>query len=327
MVARPSQQPGAEVTAFMPARDEAGVIEASVRSVLGQPEVARLVVVDDRSTDGTSERLALLAREEPRLEVLEGRGPGEGECGKPAALAAAYRQASPSSEWLLFVDADVELSEGALGGLLPLAADRDLVSAIPQVELRTLVEQAVMPSVGALVLAARGPAFANGQLILIRRSTYDAVGGHQAVIREVLEDVRLAQRVHEANGRLLLVDGRKIARTRMYETWAELAEGWIKNLYPLLGDRRIAVARWVALTMVLGWIGPAVAIWAGWPYGVAAYGLIFLMQATLRSMGGARWIGAILAPAGALGASYLALASMARHRSGAGVEWKGRRYR
>jgi glycosyltransferase involved in cell wall biosynthesis len=307
----------------MPARNEANVIEASVKSVLAQPEVKRLVVIDDGSTDGTGDVLRAIS--DPRLEAMEGQGPGEGECGKPAALAAAYERARPESEWLLFVDADVVLANGAAGALLDLSEGHDLVSVIPEVSLGSFAEHAVMPSVGSVVLARnRGRPFANGQVILIRRSAYEQAGGHRSVVREVLEDVRLAERVHAAGGRLLLADGRRIARTRMYESWRELQEGWTKNLFLLLGASRRETAKWIAVTLLLGWIGPVCAIWAGWPYGLAAYLGIFVMQAVLRSAGGAPWIGAVLAPLGALGASVLMLASMRRFRTGAGVEWKGR---
>jgi hypothetical protein len=144
-------------------------------------------------------------------------------------------------------------------------------------------------------------------------------------VGEVLEDVRLAKRIKERGGRILVVDGRLLAETRMYASWSELREGWTKNLYLLLGGSRIATIRWVALAMVLGWIGPAAAAAAGWPYGVAAYGAILLMQVVLRLVGGAPPQWAILAPIGATVASFLAIDSMRRHARGR-ITWKGRTY-
>src|SRR5438045_2047957 len=82
-------------------------------------------------------------------------------------------------------------------------ADRekaDLVSIVPRLEMKSALEHLVMPAVGALVLAQYPPesvasasspvAFANGQLILVRRKRYEAAGGHRAVVAEILEDVR-----------------------------------------------------------------------------------------------------------------------------------------
>src|SRR5579872_3742926 len=49
------------------------------------------------------------------------------------------------------------------------------------------------------------PRSANGQYILIRRSTYESIGGHEAVRNEVLEDVELARRVKSMGGKILFL--------------------------------------------------------------------------------------------------------------------------
>ena len=99
-------------------------------------------------------------------------------------------------------------------------------------------------------------AFANGQLLLVRRSLYEKIGGHQSVISEILEDVRLAERAKAAGGRLAVVDGKNIARTRMYSNAEELIEGWSKNLYLLMGGRLSAAIGWAVLSLWLGLSGP-----------------------------------------------------------------------
>jgi len=337
-VLAPAPDVEGEVTAYVPARDEVEVIERAVQGALSQAQVARLVVIDDRSSDGTGEALARLAEGEARLVVLSGRGPGEGECGKPAALVQAYEAAPPQTEWLLFLDADVVLGEGAIGALLSHAgrSGADLVTVIPTVTLGTFMERLVMPAIGALVLAHHPPArvadpddpkaFANGQVILLRRARYERLGGHRRVLSDVLEDVALARHVKAAGGRLSVVDGRRIARTRMYASWSELSEGWIKNLF-LLMDAKVSVALGWALASVifgsLGWV--VIAVERGW-VGLVCGAAIITMQGTLRKLGGASPGYALLAPVGALVASGLLLVSAARHRSGRGVAWKGRRY-
>lgn len=337
-VLRPAPAVSGRVFAYLPARDEREIIEASVRALLAEEAVARLVAVDDRSTDGTGEVLARLAAEDPRLLVLRPPEPASGRCGKPSGLAYAYAHAPPEGEWLLFVDADVVLSRGAVGALLAEAerSGADLVTVVPTVTMGSLLERVVMPAVGALVLAHLPPArvndpdddkaFANGQVILLRRAVYEDVGGHEAVASEVLEDVELARRVKAAQGRLRVVDGRHLAQTRMYASWAELWEGWTKNLY-LLMDSRLPVALGWAIASVLlgslGWI--ALAVERG-PAGLVALSAIVSMQAVLRWRGGASPWYAPLAPVGALIAAAMLLSSAARHRSGAGVRWKGRTY-
>lgn len=314
-----------DVTIIVPARDEAEVIERSLVSMLEEP-VASVLCVDDRSTDGTSEKLQALAS--PRLRVIAGVGPQPGECGKPAALVHALSIAQPRTEWLLFLDADVVLERGAAASLLAAAADTntDLVSVIPRVEMGSIIERMVMPSVGALVLAANdGKPFANGQVILIRRAIYESFGGHRAVIGEILEDVRLASRAADAGAKLLLADGRKLASTHMYNGWRDLVEGWSKNLYLLTGGTKTSAYRWILFTTAMTWLGPLAAILEG-RAGLAAWAAIAVMQGILRALGGAPALYAPLAPISALLVDHLLLRSMRLHEQRQPIAWKGRSY-
>ncbi len=328
-----------EVCAYMPARDEAGIIQASVQAMLSNPQVTSLVVVDDRSTDGTAERLAELRHSQPKLQTLMGVEPAQGLCGKPAALSRAYELRKPTTSWLLFVDADVVLEPGAVGALLREAEDHraDLVTLIPQVTLGTTLERIVMPSVGALILAHHPPvkvndpdnskAFANGQVILIRKETYEMIGGHGAVIKDVLEDVALARKAKAAGARLRMVDGRFLASTRMYESVSELAEGWIKNLFLLMDARWSTALVWAGISLVFGSMAWLCLLVDHGRVGVLGWSAIVVMQGTLRFEGGADPRYAIAAPLGALGASGLLLTSAFKHTWGGGVRWKGRSYR
>ena len=73
-------------------------------------------------------------------------------------------------------------------------------------------------------------AAANGQYILISREAYDAVGGHAAVSGSLLEDVALARAVKASGRRIFFRYGGDAVRTRMYRSFAQLREGWTKNL-------------------------------------------------------------------------------------------------
>jgi cellulose synthase/poly-beta-1,6-N-acetylglucosamine synthase-like glycosyltransferase len=322
------------VTAFMPARNEGEVIAQAADGVLVQDGLTKLVAIDDGSTDDTRARLD--ERASDRLVVLTGVGPGEGECGKPAALAFAYGEIAPDSPWLLFVDADVILAPGALAGMLAYARESgaDLVTLLPRLTMATPIEKIVMPSIGAAIVAVHPPAkvmdpssnkaFANGQVILIRRELYEKVDGHRAVIRDILEDVRLAELAKAAGGRLAVCDGRTVARTRMYDGWRELREGWTKNLFLLMGQsvgRTLALAIFGVVAGLLGWVGLAV---GGVPYGVLVLAYVTGVQMLLRYLGSASVGWALLAPVGALVTAFLMLESMWRHRWGRALAWKGR---
>lgn len=336
--------PGArDVTVLVPARNEEEVIGRSARALLTPADrgrIASVVVVDDGSTDRTGAILEAVAREPggERLRILLGRGPGPGQCGKPAALAFAIEEVRPETEWLLFVDADVVFVPGAIDALLARAEDArvDLVSVIPRIEMERPIEKLVMPSVGALVLSQFPPrriadpadptAFANGQVILIRRTVYERAGGHAAVSSEILEDVRLAERVKRVGGRLLLADGRYVASTRMYAGWRELEEGWSKNLFLIFGSRAPRAIGWAVFSVALAWSGVLLLLAYGWPVGLGAYAAVLAFQAALRSLGGASPAWAVLAPVSALLTAWLLLRSTYVFLARAPVAWKGRAY-
>src|SRR5205814_8856497 len=88
------------------AKDEAARVEGAARSLLAQdyPGLS-LVIVDDRSMDGTGAILDRLAREDPRLRVVHIDSLPYGWVGKCHALARGAE--ATDSEWILFVDADV----------------------------------------------------------------------------------------------------------------------------------------------------------------------------------------------------------------------------
>jgi hypothetical protein len=324
------------VTVYVPARDEAEIIEACVRALLAEP-VSSVVVVDDASTDETPELLAALARTEPRLTVLQGQGPRPGECGKPAALAFAVAQRPPLTPWLLFVDADVVLARGAVAGLLEAAeaTGAALVTVIPELELVTPLEKLAMPPIGALILARHPPArvadpgdplaFANGQVLLVERDRYLREGGHGAVVSEVLEDVRLAERLKRGGARLLVADGQAAARTRMYARWSELVEGWTKNLHLLMGGRQLRSLSVACGVLALGLAPWLVLALSPDALGVWGYLAILAMQMLLRRSGKASPLWAVLAPLGGALTAWILLRSARRHRRGS-VVWKGRRY-
>lgn len=334
-VVRPGEGEVRGVAALMPARNEAEVIRQAVDGVRAQAGLQPIVVVDDVSTDGTRE---VLDRDPAGLTIVAGTGPGEGECGKPAALVRGYASIPDSSEWLLFVDADVILAPGAVAGLVAHAeaVKADAVTVLPRLTLSTAIEKIVMPSIGALIVSqyppaavadpSRSDAFLNGQVILVRRALYDRIGGHRAVISEVLEDVALGRLVKRAGGRISVVDGREIARTRMYDGWRELREGWTKNLFLLMGSSASRTIAWAIVSVVLGASGWLAFALAGWPFGVAALVWAVLVQIVLRSTGSVSPLWAVFAPVGAVVTAYLLLESLWRHRGGPGVAWKGRRY-
>ena len=74
---------------------------------------------------------------------------------------------------------------------------------------------------------------ANGQHLLFRRDAYEAIGGHAAVRDHLVEDVALGRLVaaRTDEGMVLInCDGSQLLGCRMYTCFAEVWEGFTKNL-------------------------------------------------------------------------------------------------
>ena len=93
------------VSVIVPAKDEEANIGAALETILAQdyPNI-EIIVVDDRSTDGTAEAVRRVAARDGRVRLVQVKELAAGWFGKPHAMHTGAREAR--GEWLLFVDAD-----------------------------------------------------------------------------------------------------------------------------------------------------------------------------------------------------------------------------
>jgi chlorobactene glucosyltransferase len=273
---------GQFVSIIVPARNEEHNIRSCVTSLLEQDyENFEVIVVDDGSTDGTLTILDDITYKHPRADrlwVLRLRDLPAGWAGKPHALHAGAQEAR--ADWLLFTDADTWHAPGALRFSVTKAMRDgiDLLSLGTQQELPGFWNKVMMP-VAYMGISMQYPAklvndplspvaIANGQYILIRRTTYDLLGGYaRPDLRSTLLDDRdLARLVKENGFRLLLLDGRDLVRVHMYSGLSETWRGWRKNAF--LGSRGGVVFVLLQLiglpiTSILPFLLPIVALLKG----------------------------------------------------------------
>lgn len=160
--------------------------------------------------------------------------------GKPHALTQGV--AAARGKWLCFVAANTFASPHLITSTKAAAQHHkaDLFSIMTDQELGSFWEKVVLPLVftgltfGFPVQRGNYPdkpdAIASGQFILVKRSVYQAVGGHRGVKDRINEDRALAESVKGAGYRLILADGRSLARMHMYTSLSEMWEGWTKNV-------------------------------------------------------------------------------------------------
>lgn len=346
--------PAPQISVIVPARNERRNIRRCVQALLAQtyPNY-ELVVVDDRSTDATPEILAELEKSalaSDRLKIVRGAEPPAGWAGKPHALQQGV--ACAQGDWLCFVDADTFAAPEMLASSLKAAQDHtaDLFTMLTAQELGSFWEKVVLPlvftalSFGFPARRVNDPskpeAIANGQFILIKSQVYTAVGGHAAVRERIDEDKALAEVVKRAGFRLIMADGRRVARTRMYTSLAEIWEGWTKNIYLGLRDRLWllllgAVVGLLGALLLPFWLGAGL-VWfvtSADPVSalVSLEALIVWLHLLAVRLQACRAfqispLYAFSLPLGSLLFTGMMLASAFNVLSGKGVTWKGRRY-
>jgi chlorobactene glucosyltransferase len=241
------------ISACIPARNEERNIRACVEAILNQdyPNL-EVIVLDDRSTDSTLEILRQLAAQNDKLKIISGSDLPKGWAGKPHALYQA--SAAARGEWLCFVDADTFLAPTTLSScyVKALETNADMFTIMTFQIMGSFWEKVVMPLVMTALSAGFSPrkvndpkrkdAIANGQFIMIKRSVYNAIGGHESVKDNIVEDKAISEQVKWNGYRLIVADGMKVAKTRMYTSLPEMWEGWTKNIYLGLRDQPSLIA-------------------------------------------------------------------------------------
>jgi chlorobactene glucosyltransferase len=266
----PERQP--LVSVLIPARDEARIIERTVRALLAQtyPHF-EVVVVDDRSTDATGAILAGIAAEDRRLTVLSGVEPPEGWLGKPWALWQASRQAK--GELLLFVDADIIYAPEALGAMAARMEESGvaMLSICPRFEMPGFWERVAMPQLAITLFTVIPTWLGNRTTIaelgigggpgnLVRRQVYEEAGGHAALKDAVIDDVGLAHLLRAEGERTEVVRADHLVSLRMYHGAREIIDGFTKNLFPALGYRISTAVVALALMLLMNLVPFALAL-------------------------------------------------------------------
>jgi chlorobactene glucosyltransferase len=342
------------ISVCVPARNEERNIRTCVEAILAQdyPNF-KVIVLEDRSTDATGEILRSLAAQNDKLKVIRGSDLPKGWAGKPYALFQASKAAR--GEWLCFVDADTFLSPSTLSSCYAKAIETkaDMFTIMTFQIMGSFWEKIVMPIVMTALSVGFSPrkvndpkskdAIANGQFILIKRSVYDAIGGHESVKDQIVEDKAISEQVKWNGYRLIVANGYSIARTRMYTSLPEMWEGWTKNIYLGLSDR--------PSLMLLGAFGAFILLVAAlflplWPLlgifwylqggswlalvvifeSLILWAIVIYVRARVAiGMGISPWY-AITLPLGAAVFAAMMITSTWKVISGKGVTWKGRIY-
>jgi cellulose synthase/poly-beta-1,6-N-acetylglucosamine synthase-like glycosyltransferase len=339
------------VSVLVPARNEQHrVLEDCIRSILAQ-DYGRfeVIAVNDRSTDSTGEILEALARGDERLHVVEGEELPPGWLGKPYAMQQALSHAR--GEWILATDADMIFEPAVLRTALDrvLENNGDALTLIPRFETGSFWERVMIPAwewvflMFTLFYRIDDPkterAAGIGGFFLVRRTVLDRVGGYEALRDEVMEDLRLAERIKRVGARLMIDRAPALIRTRMYTNFREMWECSTKNwfsgvnfslplaLFCVLSMYLVAVVP--ALIAVVSVLAIALGPGAGLISVVIPAALSWILQVLVLAIVSRRSevsaVYALTAPLGLALIYAMLFDSGVRITTGRGVTWKGRR--
>ena len=251
------------VSVLVPARNEEMNIESCVRSLLAQDYPRyEVVVLNDDSTDGTSDILAGLAASDGRLRVLTGRPLPAGWLGKHWACHQLAEVAS--GKLLLFTDADTEHHPQMLRDAVTTqrSESSDMLTGMPHEVLGSWGERLVLPVMHWAMLSLLPLGLAHrlrnsllsmgvGQFMLFTRESYDALGGFAAVRSDPVDDMALARRTKKLGMRWRFVDLSGRVDCRMYRGFRGAVDGLAKSVVPAVRNKL-----WVLALAVLfiGWL-------------------------------------------------------------------------
>jgi chlorobactene glucosyltransferase len=341
------------ISVIVPVRNEETKVARCLESLARQdyPDF-EIIVIDDKSTDASGRIIADIKARFANIKVIPGRDSRPGWLGKCNALHHGSPHAK--GDWLTFSDADTYHHPNSLrdGVAAAISYKVDMISFMPVQELYSFAERAIMPTLlGSFLMGdptnsindPKSPrSYAYGQYMMVKRTTYDAIGGHESVKDQILDDISIGRVTKEKGFSVTACDGRPLYMVRMYTNFSELWSGWTKNAFALINCN---IASLVGLVILLNvcMLGPFATLIAAvlTPQSISAFvpqpvaWLLLAVQFTcmlvwyVRSTAfykGLNPLHFFLLPLGAVLVSALYINSAYCFLTGRQVKWKGRDY-
>jgi chlorobactene glucosyltransferase len=207
-----------KVSVILPARNERCYIARCLDSLLGQdyPNF-EIIAINDSSTDGTGEIMKAYAANDLRVLHIDASPKPEGWTGKNWACYQGFLQAR--GELLMFTDADSEHLPStmslAVGHLI--SENLEALTAVPRLICNDFWTKMTLPVLATFLHTRFSPIRVNdpnsktgyffGSFFIITRNTYEAIGTHEGVKDELVEDGALGSKVKASKFRMKMVRG------------------------------------------------------------------------------------------------------------------------
>jgi len=330
------------VSVIITACNEEDTVEDAVRSRLEDyyPGL-EIVLIDDRSTDGTGAIVDALAAEDSRITPIHIEELPEGWVGKVRAMEVGAR--ATGGEWLLFSDADVQVRPGTIARAVSFAEGEGLdhLAILPEfLPAGALIDAVVSDFSRILCVLGRvweisdpksSAAAGSGSFNMVRRNALEATEGLEWLRLEIADDVTMGQMLKAAGARQQMAKGNGWVAVCFYPTIRAGMVGSERALFTALGGCSLARC------MVAG-VGFA---------GLELAPLVLALQRRnmmLRFVGAAltgvqlavavvfnRWFGrppchSLVAPLGSLVMALLLVRAGVLGKARGGINWRGTFY-
>ncbi len=233
------------VSVIIPALNEEGDIREALSSVLALDYPGlEIIVINDRSTDGTGVILEEMAACHSQLKVIHITKLPPGWLGKNHALHCGARMAT--GEYLLFTDADVVMEPSTLRRAMArmCSASLDHLTLFFKAILPSSLLQMVVIEFGVSLVAflkpwkaadPASPCFIGiGAFNLVRALAYRQVGGHESIRLCPLDDIMLGKIIKQHQLRQECLYGYHFIAVRWYGSIRDMTQGLMKNTFAAL---------------------------------------------------------------------------------------------
>ena len=340
-IARPAAWP--RVSVIIPACNEANHIEAAMHTHLQTkyPNV-EFVLVDDRSTDGTSQIIDQLAAKDSRIRAIHISELPEGWLGKVHAMQVGQQKAT--GEWFLFTDADVHIASDTLTRAIAFstAEQKDFLTVIPRF-LSTgnlFLDAATTLSIYGIFAGGRvwkvddrnaRQVAGFGAFLLVRRNMFEKTQGFDWLRLEIADDLGVGMLMKQAGAKCSLLNARDNVTLHFYNSLAEIRSSHEKGGFAILG--RYHLGRTIGFAM-LSLLFDFLPFLGFFPVGVPWLPVLGISAILLRIAVLGVFVGqirrpiltAVLFPLGSLIHNLFLIRSGFVGRRNGGIRWRGTFY-
>ena len=338
-----------KVSIILPARNEEEYIEKCLDSLIDQDySNYEIVAIDDSSEDRTGEIIAKYAKENSKVVHVSAKPKPDGWMGKNWACMEGYSKAT--GDLLLFTDSDTKHAKNvislAVGHLLSF--NLDALTVIPKMLCMDFWTKITLPMISTFLhtrfsaLRVNDPTkktgYFFGSFFIIKKKVYDAVGTHEGVKQEIIEDGALGKKVKESGHKMKMVLGDHLIDAVWARDLSTLWHALKRLMVPLyLQSGNIAIGIFFAVLFLLFM-----------PFALLTYSVILfdvslsfqLLFAASLAASSVIYIGAvietkmlslkssyaILGPVGSLVVVLGFLSGLIHAKSNSAVNWRGRNY-